>query len=82
MYSIVVVFLLMLVFEYIWAKCVWSLNEGSPVVAAAWAVGLYLVSTLAVLEVVGQPLLIVSAAAGAFCGTYWVVWRKRQNGKK
>lgn len=79
MINAVAVFALMLLFEFVWAKCVWSLNESSPVVAAAWSTGFYLVSTLVVLEVVGQPLLLGSAAAGAFIGTYWVVRRKRAN---
>ena len=71
------VFLLMALLDIVWVKCIWSVDESTPNVAAAWSTAFYVISTLVVLDVVKQSWLIVPAAAGAFAGTWWVVWRKR-----
>lgn len=78
MIEAVKLFVLLALLDIIWAKCVWALNEGTPAKAAAWASAFYVISTLAVLDVVKQPWLILPAAAGAFAGTYLMVWHKRR----
>lgn len=70
------VFGLMFLLDVIWAKCIWSVSGDSPSVAAAWASAFYVVSTLVVLDVVKQPWMMIPAAAGAWAGTYYTVWRR------
>lgn len=77
MIEVIEVFLLMALLDIVWVKCIWAVDESTPSVAAAWSTAFYVISTLVVLDVVKQSWLIVPAAAGAFVGTYWVVWRKR-----
>lgn len=72
------VFILMFIYELLWVRCVSALS-GRPIVAAAWSVALFLVGTLSVLDMVGQPYLLIPAAAGAFFGTFMMVWHEHRN---
>lgn len=72
------VFALLAVLDFVWTRCIWSVNSGGAVVAAAWSTAFYVLSTLVVLDVVKQPWLILPAAAGAFVGTWATVWWKRR----
>lgn len=74
--EIIKVFLLMFVLDIVWSKCIWSVSGDSPGRAAAWASAFYVISTLVVLDVVKQPWMMIPAAAGAWTGTYFIVWRR------
>ena len=72
------VFFMLFFLDIIWAKCVQTVHSGVPYEAAVWATAFFLGNTLVVLDIVGARWLLVPAAAGAFVGTYFIVWYNRR----
>lgn len=58
------------ILDIVWAKYTKYVAENRPVVAGLYAVGMYLLGGVTVLQYTQKPILIIPAAAGAFFGTY------------
>lgn len=64
-----VVFLAVAASDVCWVRCVTCASGGSRWSAASWAVALYALTSLSVVEYIGEHWLVVPALLGAFAGT-------------
>lgn len=63
-------FAVMAVTDVCWALYTKATATGNPVVAALWAVGLFVLGGSAVVGYTTYPVLLIPSAFGAFVGTY------------
>ena len=68
--SYVLVFLLMVALDFVWAMYTQRVVSGTPNQAACASVGIVIFSALLTLFYVTNPLFILPAALGAYVGTF------------
>jgi hypothetical protein len=61
-----------------WVKYFHGIEEGQPLKAGIWAVGLIVLGALSVEGYVSDSSLIIAAGLGAFIGTYITVEHKNK----
>ncbi len=66
-------FIAMFATDLFWALYIASVKAESPMTAAGWAVALFLLGAVAVLGYTRNRWLLIPAACGAFCGTWFGV---------
>lgn len=65
-----VMFLVMLVLDWIWAKYNQATTRKQPWTASFYAVAIYLLGALGTLSFIDNKWLLIPACAGAFVGTF------------
>lgn len=74
----IVAFFLMVVLDYGWAKYISNIADKKALLAASWAVVIYVVGAVLVLLVVEDRAILIPASLGTFIGTYVAVKVKRE----
>jgi uncharacterized membrane protein YfcA len=65
--------------DWVWAKYIAAVSEGTALCAASWSVPVYALGATMTIQIVEAPWLLVPACAGSFVGTYYSVWQKRRH---
>lgn len=76
--SYVLVFLLMVALDFMWAMYTQHVVSGTPISAAFASVGIVIFSAILTLFYVTNPLLILPAALGAYVGTFVQMEMRRE----
>lgn len=79
--SYVLVFLLMVALDFVWAMYTQRVVSGTPNQAACASVGIVIFSALLTLFYVTNPLFILPAALGAYVGTFVQMEMRRERPK-
>jgi hypothetical protein len=66
----VAIFFGMSLLDFIWAKCVSSVANGSAIAAANWGFITSFLTGIITIIYVAEPMLLLPAAAGAWVGVY------------
>lgn len=76
--SYVLVFLAVALADVCWTKYFLEAANKNATKAAAWSAVIVLLGSYTTVEYVGNALLVIPAALGAFAGTYLTVLREKR----
>lgn len=68
--SMLVVFVAMVVVDFMWARYLVTATAGKAMQSALWSIGIVLSNGLVVIEYTTSHWMILAAAVGSFVGTY------------
>lgn len=75
--SMLVVFVAMVVVDFMWARYLVTATAGKAMQSALWSIGIVLSNGLVVIEYTTSHWMILAAAVGSFVGTYVSVKYKK-----